>query len=36
MVLDLSAKVGFGVLLLRSRDTLAAARPEPDTATASA
>ncbi|KTG10593.1 rhodopsin [Haloprofundus marisrubri] len=34
MVLDLSAKVGFGVLLLRSRSTLeAATKPEPATAT---
>jgi bacteriorhodopsin len=37
MVLDLSAKVGFGLLLLRSRDTLAAAaRPEAEPSPASA
>ncbi|MFD1512423.1 bacteriorhodopsin [Halomarina rubra] len=37
MVLDLSAKVGFGLLLLRSRSTLAeAARPEPDAAASTA
>jgi bacteriorhodopsin len=34
MVLDLSAKVGFGIILLQSRDVLSAAKPSGTSATA--